>query len=259
MWKAVGASVAGTSHDISGTPCQDASRYRVLGQNLLCALSDGAGSASHSHIGSQVATRTAMLHLSNASRYGRMPDKDDFLAAADTALSSIERYSKKRGIDRKSLACTLLLAVASSERAIFFQLGDGGWIVQNGDSLLPVTWPLRGEYANETTFLTTDGWKRKVQIEEFPLRINGLAGFTDGLQMLALHYATRSVHSPFFEPLLKVLESTSDVKKLREPLRGFLSTKSINERTDDDKSLIVAIKQEIRFLQWPTSTKKVSL
>jgi len=258
MWKAVGASVAGTSHGSNGTPCQDANRYRVNGQILICALSDGAGSASHSHIGSQIATRIALLHLAKASRYGRMPCKEDLEAAGEAALIAIERAAKKRGLENKSLACTLLLAAASKEKSIFYQLGDGGWVVRSGDSLLPVTWPLRGEYANETTFLTTVGWKRKIQVEEFPLPIDAVAGFTDGIQMLALHYATRSVHSPFVAPLLKVLDSSTDAYALRGPLAGFLSTDSINERTDDDKTLIVAIRKELRFLQWPTSTKIVS-
>ena len=258
MWKAVGASVAGTSHGSNGTPCQDSNRYRVIGQILLCALADGAGSASHSQIGSKIATRVALLHLAKATRYGRVPTKEDLESAADLALRGIERAAQKRGLEVKSLACTLLLAVAANGKALFLQLGDGGWVVRWGDSLLPVTWPLRGEYANETTFLTTVGWRNKIQVEEFVLPIDGVAGFTDGIQMLALHYATHSVHAPFFEPLLNVLDSARDANSLRAPLEGFLSTDSINERTDDDKSLVVAIKKEIRLLEWPTSTKKVS-
>ncbi len=258
MWTAVGASVAGTSHGSNGTPCQDSNRYRVNGEVLLCSLSDGAGSASHSHIGSQIATRVALFQLAKASRYGRIPGKEDLLAAGEVALVAVEKAAQSRGLKPKSLACTLLLAVATKEKSIFYQLGDGGWIVRSGNSLVPVTWPLRGEYANETTFLTTVGWKKKVQIEEMALPIDAIAGFTDGIQMLALHYATRSVHAPFIEPLLKVLDSSTDANALRGPLADFLSTNSINERTDDDKSLIVAIRKEIPLLQWPTSTKTLS-
>lgn len=187
-----------------------------------------------------------------------MPCQEDIEAAGEAALRSIERFAKNRKLEVKSLACTLLLAVASKDKSIFYQLGDGGWVVRSGDSLTPVTWPLRGEYANETTFLTSFGWEKKVQIEEFPFSVDAVAGFTDGIQSLVLHYATRSAHLPFFDPLLKVLDSSTDADALRAPLKDFLSTNSINERTDDDKSLIVAIRKEIHFLQWPSSTKIIN-
>ncbi len=56
FWLQFCTSLTGTSHLAHRTPCQDASAITRLGPSgeiVILALSDGAGSASHSDIGSQ--------------------------------------------------------------------------------------------------------------------------------------------------------------------------------------------------------------
>ena len=61
VWKAVAASVAGTSHARTKQPCQDASYCRVVdGNTLIGAVADGAGSARLGGEGAQVAARAAV-------------------------------------------------------------------------------------------------------------------------------------------------------------------------------------------------------
>jgi hypothetical protein len=71
---------------------------------------------------------------------------------------------------------------------------------------------------------------------------NEVALFSDGLQRLALVFATETAHEPFFEPMFQVLRrSTTDgTDALCAALERFLTSDSINERTDDDKTLILA-------------------
>ncbi|MGL4552961.1 MAG: PP2C family serine/threonine-protein phosphatase, partial [Gemmataceae bacterium] len=61
----------------------------------------------------------------------------------------------------------------------------------------------------------------------------------DGLQGLALHYATRTAHGPFFAPLFRALRG-ADPEELGDPMRAFLESPRVNGRTDDDKTLILA-------------------
>jgi serine/threonine protein phosphatase PrpC len=59
MWRAVGTSVAGTSHAELNIPCQDYSAYQrvVIGSTpaLVIAIADGAGSARLSQVGAREA------------------------------------------------------------------------------------------------------------------------------------------------------------------------------------------------------------
>src|SRR5689334_14686988 len=59
MWRAIGSSVVGSSHEKLQLPCQDACEYYscVLGAErvLLIAIADGAGSAKASEVGSRAA------------------------------------------------------------------------------------------------------------------------------------------------------------------------------------------------------------
>jgi hypothetical protein len=73
--------------------------------------------------------------------------------------------------------------------------------------------------------------------------VDELALFTDGLQMLALHFASRSAHRPFFEPLFTTLREAANPEALGGPLREFLDSPAVNERTEDDKTLVLAIRE----------------
>ena len=67
-----------------------------------------------------------------------------------------------------------------------------------------------------------------------------LALLTDGLQMLALRFADKSVHGPFFLPMFQALRAAESASALQTPLRDFLNSPAVNRRTDDDKTLILA-------------------
>ena len=61
-WRVVSACEIGTSHVRSGLPCQDSVAHSIVrtkrGNVFISVVSDGAGSAAHSDIGSWLATTT---------------------------------------------------------------------------------------------------------------------------------------------------------------------------------------------------------
>jgi hypothetical protein len=67
-----------------------------------------------------------------------------------------------------------------------------------------------------------------------------VALFTDGLERLALRFDCRTPHIPFFDPLFRALRTASDLQSLNDGLRQFLASDSVQIRSDDDKTLILA-------------------
>lgn len=242
MWNIVRASVRGSMHERAGNPCQDATDFRLRGDTLFIAISDGAGSASHSDQGASSAVAAALSSIERILSDNTELGPATGLSILESARTALFELARNLSIDVRELSCTLLFAIIQANGAFFGQLGDGAWIVTYGSSLIAATWPLRGTYANETSFLTSPGWSTACEFSKFIGPIESVAGFTDGIQGLALHYGSRSVFEPFFQPILRVLRQSSGADGLDQALEEYLSSKAIGDRTDDDRTLVVATK-----------------
>jgi serine/threonine protein phosphatase PrpC len=244
MWKVVPTSVKGTSHERAGTCCQDAVAYlRVRGEKsdvLLIAIADGAGSARLSHIGSSEAVQHVLDVIPRSEIELSEITRDAAYKWMDTALAHLKAVAEREGVALGDFACTLLVAVIGGNSAVFAQIGDGGWVIEQDAHISTATWPHSGEYANITTFLTTDGALETMQFTHCQGKISAVAGFTDGIQMLALNYSVRAVHAPFFKPMFESVRICDDETSLIAPLSSFLASDAVNNRTDDDKTLILA-------------------
>ena len=227
-WRAVGASVAGTGHRARGLGCEDACAVSVSddGGSVLIAVADGAGSAPRSSEGSTRAVAAAM----DALRAGA-----DLCAVMHAARRSLEPVCED---DRMRDLATTLLAVRASPSGIeTAQVGDGAVVVRRGGELSVVAPDDKGEYLNETVFLTSDGWLDSLRIETVPADgVDAVAVLTDGLQLVALDLATGVPHGPFFAPFFSFVAEDGDVGQLE----AFLGSDRVGERTDDDVTLVVA-------------------
>jgi hypothetical protein len=73
--------------------------------------------------------------------------------------------------------------------------------------------------------------------------VSEIAVFTDGIEPLVLHYATKTVFSPFFEnmfPAIRNSQAQGEDQALSDALASYLGSDAINSRTDDDKTLVLA-------------------
>lgn len=151
--------------------------------------------------------------------------------------------------DVREYACTLLGAVVSPTAAAFLQVGDGAIVVSHGeeDGWSYVFWPQHGEFANTTNFIVSPNAMEALEFDLATRRIEEIAVFTDGIENLVLHQASRTVHEPFFNQMFRPVRD-SDAEgfngALSEGLRRYLSGPAICERTDDDKTLILATRLE---------------
>jgi len=239
MWKLVYGSVRGTSHARSGQPCQDYCTGRAVDSIMIAACSDGAGSASLSHLGSRLAVE-CFVEAATQSQDGSPPDRATIESWVELSRRQVLDEASAQGVIPRQLACTFLGAIVGEDWAVFAQIGDGV-IVFDGESDYEMAfWPDNGEYANATRFLTDDDYLDHLRIETVARRISDLAILTDGMQTLALDFAAARVHRPFFTPLFQTVRNGPNVATLQTSLLGFMDSKRINDRTDDDKTLFLA-------------------
>ncbi len=250
MWRVIRSSVTGISHVERGELCQDscyADFYITPSREhfFIGIVSDGAGSASEGACGAElVSVKAREIIESWISDQGNNFDEQIVKNWIQQIRNRVVRESDIKGLSVRDFACTLLGAVVGPNKSAFFQIGDGAIIVSKGDSYKPVFWPDSGEYANMTFFLTDEDYLSHLRIEISESQ-DEIALFSDGLQHLALVYKTQSVHHPFFEPMFSLLrkENSESCCVLDEQLKNFLNSSNVNERTDDDKTLVLATRR----------------
>lgn len=247
MWKLLAQSVQGSGHKRLGVVCQDAclAQSYVIGQEsvLILTVADGAGSAEISDVGSRLACENFHRILVESIRQLQpltSVSRDQAVEWYEQVRLQLEQEANRREVPIRQLACTLLGAVISDSGALLFQIGDGAIVIRQEQEFRPVFWPQSGEYANTTNFLTSIRISQDLLFQVFEGRIEEVALFTDGLQTVALNFASRTAHQPFFNPLFKSLHATQDPAHLMEPMKAFLESKNLADRTDDDLTLILA-------------------
>lgn len=251
-WRLALASAIGTSHASTGSPCQDSAAHAVVPTNagavLVAVVSDGAGSAAHSEIGSWITTKTLIecveVYLGRGANLADVT-RDVALGWVEEIVLAIEAQAAAYDHRVRDYACTLLAAIAGEESAVFIQVGDGAMVVSHGeaDGWSYVFWPQHGEFANTTNFVTAPNVAEVLELEVANRRIDEVAVFSDGIEKLVLHDASRTVHEAFFNrmfPAVRNLSEEGDDAKLSADLKAYLSSPVVCERTDDDKSLIMA-------------------
>jgi hypothetical protein len=244
-WTALGESVTGTSHRARNVPCQDAFRFRTFGSTeewLVIAAADGAGSASCSETGATLACDEFVRRV-EAIEPDKLFSRDGMAALFAEVRSALLAEAERLNVRPRELACTALLAFVGPSSAAFAQLGDGAVVFGHGQDYRVAFWPEPAEYANATDFLTEDSFGDLIQFETVSDSIVEVAALTDGLQRLALDFSARTAYPRFFRPLFNQLRTAANPESLVEPFRSFLDSDRVNERTDDDKTLVLAVRQ----------------
>ena len=242
-WRVVGASVAGARHLVSGAACDDSHAYVRTDELLIVAVADGAGSAPAAATGSAVAVTAAAASL--AGQLGAWPAlgldeaRHAMCGAMVSARTALESRAQRQEIALGDLATTLLLALITADELVVAAIGDGAVVGRDTGGGLHAVAPVeRGEYVNETTFVTSDGWLDALRLVSMPAP-DAVALCTDGIELLAIETASGRPHRPFFDPLF---DYVSGPNANQAELAEFLASDRVRSRTDDDCTLVIAVR-----------------
>lgn len=238
-WTWCAVSVTGGRHVAQGLPSQDRVQVVPIGELLLIALADGAGSAVRGADGAEVAVEAAVKVATRLLIDGS-PSEEEAVrvlrAAITAAKRAIRREAAYQGADRSAFATTLLLAICGPEFVAVAQVGDSCCAIQHADGLLELALPpQKGQWANETTMLTKELVRPKIRVIRSP--VAAVFAFSDGLERISL-MADLTPHTGFFLPLLDTVREQGSAAAAG--LEHFFTSDRVRSRTDDDITLVIA-------------------
>ncbi len=255
QWRAIARSTVGTSHIKQQMPCQDYGSYKVLNKVIIGAVADGAGSAKYAEIGAKLAVERALAYLTNIEKWLQkqkpfwqsypQPLSEEqasklFTKTTIKVIDALKTQAAKDGYLFEDLACTLLVFVATPHWVAAMQIGDGFIAVRCQQEAYQLLFPPdKGEYINETTFVTSANAVRSLRVEVIKGKPEYIFASTDGLERVAIRMSDFTPFAPFFAPLEEYLQETSNPEQEDTYLMSFLNSERLNSRTDDDKTLLL--------------------
>lgn len=250
-WRYAHASVIGAAHVAQNTVCQDRFICRTIeidgAEILIAAVADGAGSTTSGQTGAEIACdffveqATEFLKSANASvkslttEFGKC-----WIEYLQAKIAAAALEAKKPA---REFASTFVGAIAGDAGAAFYQIGDGAVVYSvsgAADSYGFGIEPAESEYVNMTDFITDAAAAERIRFAYVAEPIEDVILFSDGIFAVAVNYQTAKPHEPFLMPMIAPLRTGKNVDELNEKLAHFLASPKINEKTDDDKTIILA-------------------
>ena len=153
-WKGASVSFAGRGHLERGLPCQDASKILLDNVAKIIVISDGAGSARHAEHGAAGAIEATVRTLQTTAPWVDPEDVREQILAACKA--EITERANELACSEGDLAATLAFVAVAQDIFVAGNLGDGVVAAFRGQTPEVLLAPARGEFANETVFLTSN-------------------------------------------------------------------------------------------------------
>jgi hypothetical protein len=269
-WITASSSVRGKGHEQTGTPCQDASLVLSSpdGEWVALVASDGAGSAEHAEIGSATVAKhfaDALIRLAP-----NLANRNPGEWIIDSVLASIinirnELRIAARSDSLKAYHCTLVACLIGPTGGFSIHIGDGsifGGIAGHETSTtidlsggIFISAPQNGEYANETVFITERDWIKNLRIQPIP-KLNWVMLGTDGGMALAMNNEAVP-KTGFVAPVLSEVIKTANLGSPGDTLKEILSDRQADRLTNDDKTLVIAIRRKFQSVSNEIDPEKI--
>lgn len=263
LWRWAAASVA--SHKKERTDCQDAFAVARLDYNssmraanrfarecVGAIVSDGAGSARYGQDGARISCLLLLNYISRdvdrwmtheGLRKGsqRIPREHKIRKWIKNTRNVMEEIAKRNQTITREFASTIAGIVITPDGISAWQIGDCTVVGRRKNSWEVVCWPEEGEYESATYFLTDEP---EIKFHYFAKEneYDAFALFTDGLKNLVLDSKNKVASQNFFSPMIQPVDDSrrsGELGSLSKQLGGFLRSKRVCERTDDDKTLVL--------------------
>ena len=277
-WIVAQASVIGSMHIANALPCQDTHLCKLIGQSdwLICVVSDGAGSCELSHIGSRKVVELVYEHFSKIVEtnkwidHGVLPPLEVWRKSAKDTFKAVfeglEKFAIEENYTLSSLSATVILVIATPSGLLVSHIGDG----RAGYRNLQGEWksmmiPFKGEYANETVFITSQIWEDDkidtyIESQVIVEPLNAFVLMSDGCENACYETTIfneetkqyENINKPlagFFNPIVDTLKCLIEQGKTEEEINQLWEDylKDGTEefaKEQDDKTLILAVKND---------------
>ena len=233
----------GDQHTREGTGNQDFACYALLPKDrgVVAAVSDGAGSAPKAAEGSETAARAAVDGaLEAASGQDEEINLTETVAAGmKAAREALTQRSRSEGTPLENYHATLLVAALSGTQAAVAHIGDGASIARVDGKYKMLTIPARGMYANETFFVTMDGYEKMVAFNN-ACDVTEVILFTDGVQNELIDFRGKKPRSEAAE---STTESLAAEESACRPDPGLCEWLEARESTHRDDATILVMRR----------------
>ncbi len=274
-WIIVGESSPGASHQKNNTPCQDAHFYQTLPHGWgVAVVADGAGSVEKAHLGARFLAKNAgqiFIDLIQQKQWDKeLPTEEAWQQLSKNSFAqlrqSLETFAFSQQLSARDLSSTLMVVVFGPLGLLAAHIGDGraGYLSKKNEWKALIQ-PWKGEYANETVFLSSDIWDKEsidqyLKTSTITEKVKAFALLSDGCERHSFicniwDEASQKYIDPnqpfdkFFNPLIANLQKMHSSKispqEMKEKWGKFLregNGKLANE--PDDKTMILAVWQE---------------
>jgi protein phosphatase 2C-like protein len=238
-WKVLCASAIGSKNLNHNLPLQDFGVGEIDPFPTLI-IADGAGSQVNSKIGAETAVQVSIDYI--IANNFKIKDKDKCLELYKIVVSALRKKAKEMNVKTSTLATTLIIVYVLDQYVYWMHIGDGLIIAKNKDFISCVSVPFKGEYANQTIFVTSHDATDFIQYGSFlASTCDGMLVSSDGLSP-ALVDENSLTPAPICSKLMDQLRK----KPLQlDDLKHLLSNE-LSGVSGDDKTLgiLVPIRQD---------------
>jgi hypothetical protein len=262
-WHIAAGTARGHSHVDHGLPNQDSFTVKASedGTLVVAVISDGAGTAARADEGSSKTTRALAETLFRvALGEERSPGIETLTAALTQCIEGLRREFLETGAPLCDFHCTFVACLLSGDSGFIAYVGDSAAMTTSfaractaaGNSVVDFfpdgKWRLyeleRGEYSNETHFITEPNWHEFLRVEELPTEFDALVLMTDGAMDVAMSRGT--VFRGFLSNLVAKLADTEARAERDAIIEAWLDDRQTFAVTADDKTLFLALRGDVR-------------
>ena len=269
-WIIARGSSIGGRHIEENLPCQDSNGvYFSEEKNYgIAIVSDGAGSADCSDLGSKIVAERGVEILNNCLAQTSF---EELIVAEQSVIETFfvefykllylefEAYARDNNLQIKSLAATSIVLVFNESGILCSHIGDGRAGYQDSlDNWHAILEPFKGDAANQTIFITSDIWLNPYEfirtnkvidrIQSFTLMSDGCENATFELNRFndetQLYVRLNNPFPRFFNPNVAILRELDSMGKSPSEIDDlwlkFLQKGNVKFETEvDDKTLVL--------------------
>jgi len=174
-----------------------------------------------------------------------LPSDAEIAAWFDSTRDLINAVALRRSLALRDFAATAVCVLSVGVNTVMAHVGDGCAVFREISSSrwIAPSWPHHGEYA-ATTYFVTDAESLQLRITRIDRAIDSFAVFSDGIERLALDFSVNAPSPRFFDKItapVRAAPGSGRIRNLSLSLKEYLGSDAVNNRTDDDKSLVVAV------------------